>query len=310
MTTNAHTPGSPNLSVVSTDGEAQSLPQPEPFLYLEVHRGKTGFPQRPVTSRHFLIGSGPACDLRLGGEDIPAAHSLLVVAGDEVRVQWLADSPPLLINGEPAHECELCDGDQIEIGRFGFLVHRPIQEAAEEEVFSSTPASEPMETTSLLNLVSQAKEEETAEDLTDISAEELVERLQTEQEAVEHFEEAVRQGEAALLYAVAQRAADLGDGADNSLQRNPLANGVDDAPGESVDEDLLDELEKVIHQLSGFSSELDQRSKRLANQEATQAEAAELLLDAQKELAAQLERFHQQVTERQELPEPRLRKAA
>jgi hypothetical protein len=103
---------------------------------------------------------------------------------------------------------------------------------------------------------------------------------------------------------VVQRASDLSDEEPARLD-NP-----EESSSELIEAEVLEELEKVIQQLSGFSEELDQRAKRLANQEASQAEAAELLLDAQKELAAQLERFHHQVSESQNHPEPKLRKAA
>src|SRR3712207_3653250 len=43
-----------------------------PLLYLEVSRGRTGFPLRPVRTPRFLIGSAEACQLRLGGSEMPA----------------------------------------------------------------------------------------------------------------------------------------------------------------------------------------------------------------------------------------------
>jgi hypothetical protein len=303
------TPGSPELSVVSADGQAPLLPpQLAPALFLEIRRGRTVFPKRPVNSRNFLIGSGPASDLRLGGEDIPASHSLLVVTDGDARVQWLAEFPPLYVNGEPTHQSALGDGDQISIGKFEFIVHRsPAQGAAQESPPKhqvSLPADSPMETAALLNLVSQARELEEREDLAELSASELLELLETDQHAVETFEEAIRRGEAALLHAATQRAADLRDDSSAELDQEPIVEA------EPIDGDILVELEMVIKQLSGFSAELDQRATRLANQESTQAEAAELLLDAQKELASQLERFHKQVTETHQSPEPKLRKAA
>ena len=313
MATQANTPGSPKLSVVSADVEAPTAPPPAPFLYLEIRRGKTDYPERPVYSRNFLIGSGSDCDLRLGGAEIPEAHSVLVVEEDEVRIQWLAEAPPLFINGELAQECGLCEGDQIEIGRFEFIVHRLLEHAAvakeHKHTKPDTPANPALEAASLLNLLSQAKQSEEAADLSATSASELVAKCEADQEFVEEFESAVRQGEAVLLYAAAQRAADLMDAPSTSkTSEQPVSETTPDP----IEEEVLEELEQVIGQLSGFSAELEERAKRLADQEATQAEAAELLLDAQKELAAQLDRFQQQVADTQtsQETEPKLRKAA
>ena len=296
MAAKDNAPGSPKLSVVAATEDA-------PLMYLEICRGKTGFRQRPVCSPNFLIGSGPGCDLRLGGGDIPEAHSVLLVLDQEAAIQWLGEDPPLLVNGEPVQEAILNDEDHICIGRFDFLIHhefskRPSQ--AEDLSHESQPqADSTAELSELLNLVAQGKAEEHDEDLlSQLSATELAEQLEADLESVEQFEEAIRQGESALLFAAAERAEEL-------LAESPQP----DLASEDADE-VLAELEKVIQQLSGFSAELDERAARIASHEASQSEAAELLLAAQKQLAEQLERFHRQVVDTQEPDEPILRKAA
>ncbi len=313
MATQANTPGPPELSVVSNGADAPTAPPPTPFLYLEIRRGQTEFPERPVYSRNFLIGSGCDCDLRLGGAGIPEAHCVLVARASEVCIQWLAEAPPLYINGELTHECSLCEGDEIAIGRFEFIVHRLMGHAAvaKEQKHAKPDAqpNPPLETGALLNLLSEAKQQEESADLAETPASELAAKWETDQELIEEFEAAVRQGEAALLYAAAQRAADLMDDPSLSKTSEPP---VPRSAGDPIEEEVLEELEQVIEQLSGFSAELEQRAKRLAEQEATQTEAAELLLDAQKELAAQLDRFQQQVADTHipQETEPKLRKAA
>lgn len=287
---------SPELSVIAPDAEAPSSDLAAPFLVLEIRRGKTGYPNRPVCSRSFVIGSGPGSDLRLGGEGIPVAHTLLTINGNHILAQWLCESPPLIVNGKPIDEAELRDGDQIEIGRFEFTVHRILAESTVEEASAPASTTVRIETAALLGLLTRAKSEEPAEDLSRMSASELLEQLEAEQDSVQQFDAAIRQGEAALLHAAAEHA-------ENLLEPSTSSRAADDS-------EILDELERVIHQLSGFSSELENRARRIAAEEATQAEAAELLLDAQKELASQLERFHKQVSQGQEQPEPKLRKAA
>ena len=313
MATPTNTPGSPELSVVPADVEAPTAPRPMPLLYLEIRRGKTEFPERPVYSRNFLIGSGSDCDLRLGGAGIPEAHSVLVAGADEVRIQWLADAPPLYINGELTQEAGLCEGDEIAIGRFEFIVHRLLEHAVVAKEHKQTKpniqTNPPLETGTLLNLLAEAKQQEKSAELCDTPASELIAKCEADQEFVEEFEATVRKGEEALLYAAAQRAADLMDDPAGPKIAEPSAS---EAAPDPIEEEVLEELEQVIEQLSGFSAELEERAKRLADQEATQAEAAELLLDAQKELAAQLNRFQQQVadTHPAEETQPKLRKAA
>lgn len=304
MATPSHTP---DLSVVSADTEAATSDLAAPFLVLEIRRGRTGYPARPVYTRDFLIGSGPDSDLRLGGEDIPLAHTLLSVNDHEILAQWLGESPSLLVNGKPVQESALRDGDRIEIGRFEFIVHRLLTELASEES-AREPNHNPsesvtIETADLLHLLAQAKDEVPAEDLAELSANELLELLEAEQNSVVEFDDAVAQAEAALLHAVAEVAENLIEESDAPPHQIAPSTPSDDA-------EILDELERVIQQLSGFSSELELRAKRIAAEEATQAEAAELLLDAQRELASQLEQFHKQMSQNQDHSEPKLRKAA
>jgi hypothetical protein len=305
MATPNHTPGSPELSVVPADAESPCSDLAAPFLVLEIRRGRTGYPTRPVYTESFLIGSGPGSDLRLGGEGIPIAHTLLTISENNILAQWLCESPPLVVNGKPVQETALCDGDQIEIGRFEFIVRRILNESPAEDADPPKSDKQPtdrMETAALFDLIAQARSEEPAADFCEMSAGELLELLEAEQNSVEHAEHAVRQAEAALLHAAWEHAENL---IDESARLDSTL-----SPASSGDSEILDELERVIHQLSGFSSELELRARRIAAEEATQAEAAELLLDAQKELASQLERFHKQMSQSQEHPEPKLRKAA
>lgn len=318
MTIPVNPPDSPKLSVDSTDAEAP-LADPAPFLFLEICRGKTSYPERPVCSPNFVIGSGPSCDLRLGGEDIADAHAVLIQSENDVHLQWLGDVPELLLNGEPIQEAVVSDGDRIGIGQFEFLVRHALKVQpspnSQEQKTEQDDSKAALETGSLMTLLAEAKSApHEDEDLSEMSADELVANLEASQESVEAFEAVIRQGEEALLFAAAQRAADLSDNPSETAGQSTTEPDTEDS--EPAEAEILEELEKVIHQLSGFSSELDERATRLADQEATQAEAADLLLEAQKELAAQLERFRQQVSENQsQTPpqvstHPKLRKAA
>jgi len=76
------------------------------------------FPFRPLTHGLFLIGSGPSCDLRLGGSGIPSLHSRIEICGGSANISCIGEGPGLFINGQPAVSSRLADGDLIEIGDF------------------------------------------------------------------------------------------------------------------------------------------------------------------------------------------------
>ncbi len=96
-----------------------SLAEPGvPLLTLEVLSGKTRYPARPVHKERFLIGSGPRCDLRLGGDRIPLLHSVVIVGLDEILVERIAPAPALTLNGQPVAGGVLKHGDTIRIGGF------------------------------------------------------------------------------------------------------------------------------------------------------------------------------------------------
>src|SRR5438445_6580351 len=96
-----------------SDRSSLSLPV---HLVLEVTRGRTRFPRRPVTSPRFLIGAGSTCDLRLGGERMPALHSMITLSGREITLEAIAAEPALTVNGRLVQTTNLHDSDAIDVG--------------------------------------------------------------------------------------------------------------------------------------------------------------------------------------------------
>ncbi|RPI85854.1 MAG: FHA domain-containing protein, partial [Planctomycetaceae bacterium] len=88
----------------------------EPHLVLEITRGRTRFPLRPVPGPRYLIGAAVTCDLRLGGNGMPALHSLISVEDQIYTIEAIASDPPLKVNGERVQVADLRDGDLLEIG--------------------------------------------------------------------------------------------------------------------------------------------------------------------------------------------------
>ncbi len=153
-------------------------------LWLEVRRGRTRTPRRPIRSRRFLIGAGSNCQLQLGGEGIPLLHSILLVDEDGIHIYAVVPAPELVVNGVPQQSAPLRDGDSIRIGLFEFALR--VEEAA-----ALAPLPVP----------GQGDEPAAAEvddllNLSRLSAAELVERIEHEHHRLEQFEAARRAGPA------------------------------------------------------------------------------------------------------------------
>lgn len=147
-----------NLSSVNS-GEPTSAP-PQTGLVLEISRGRTRFPQRPVSGPRFLIGSAITCDLRLGGSDIPAVHTLIVHSDQGYELETLVGDPPLKVNGEILQHTWLRDGDRIEIGTIE-LTARVVSGAqfAPAETHADRPPLEQMTTAELVDYIEHEQDQ-------------------------------------------------------------------------------------------------------------------------------------------------------
>lgn len=87
---------------------------------LEIQRGRTGQPFRPLLEGRLVLGSAPECDVRLGGAGMPAVHSQVHEDGGRAWIESLSADPPLLINGRECDTWVLTDGDVIVVGPFAF----------------------------------------------------------------------------------------------------------------------------------------------------------------------------------------------
>ena len=309
------------LAAVTT-AEVVSDRQPNassPVLYLEICRGRTSFPCRPILQNRFLIGAADQCDLRLGGDGMPPLHSIIHADGRDIQLEAICPSPVLKVNGTVKDSVRLADGDLIEIGCFQFMA-READVAACQARPETQPDDFPCELDA--DLDSEAFDEQALEDLT---AAELVEMIEQEEALIEQLEAGQRMGADALMYAVRQRAgsphAALSDASETDVVRLPdretgrqPSHGREAAPDRragikpliaaagQLELELLQDLERALTQLGVISQELEQRSKRLSRREASYAEAAEQLLDAQQQLAAHLESLVEQLPERQTAP--------
>ncbi|MFM7863540.1 MAG: FHA domain-containing protein, partial [Planctomycetaceae bacterium] len=77
-----------------------ALLPPNTVACLKLANDGRRFPFRPLTAGHCLIGSGAACDLRLGETGVPSLHSSIELNGNSARITLLASAPSLCINGQ------------------------------------------------------------------------------------------------------------------------------------------------------------------------------------------------------------------
>lgn len=144
---------------------------------LQIERGQTRFPERPVNSQRFLIGAGSNCHLQLGG-DVPLLHSIILPEADHLWIDAVSPVPPLLINGQPQREAALVEGDVLEIASYVFTVGYKV------------PAVEEM------LVVEKA--------LAERSAAELIALLEVELDSLEKVDASREAGASALLQAARQ----------------------------------------------------------------------------------------------------------
>ena len=109
-----------------------------PFrVELEILRGRVKQRVRPILNPAFLVGMADDCDLVLGDPQFPEVHTYIRISNTGVTLRHLGFSPALTINGEPAHQQLLHDGDRIRTGPFEFLVHLHPQASGDDDTNKS-----------------------------------------------------------------------------------------------------------------------------------------------------------------------------
>jgi hypothetical protein len=241
-----------------------------PFL-LEITRGRTQNPLRPITHERFLIGAGERCDLRLGGADMPPLHSILYVDGVDVWIDAIADGPELKVNGEATRSTHLADGDEIELGTFQLALRDtgaesppPILQAFSADDFEDEPEIDP----------------------STLTPAELIELIEQEEELIEEFEARKRMGIETLMKTLRETQPDAEPAPQPAIQRSVETGSP---------RDLLVELETAISSLTRFAEELEQRASRLSHQDFQRTAAT--LLDFQQQIIGRLDAVLAKVAE-------------
>lgn len=230
----------------------------QPGMWLEIRRGKTNFPLRPISGDRFLIGAGSHCHLQLGGDGVPMLHSLLVIEGQNAVLEAVVAEPPLLVNGEACRLVQLLDEDIVAIGDFEFVFHRLVSSEPAAQVAAGKRHSSPE-----VSGVAQTSQ---------LSTSELVALIEDESQQISEFNRNRELGAAALLDAARQA------GATEHPASVPMIVAFRPEPTVAL---LPDELKT--------------QSQRLTEREAECLHRAAQLQEAQQQLAAQMAEFAEQV---------------
>jgi hypothetical protein len=261
---------------------------------LEIRRGRTENPLRPMLGERFLIGSGADCDLRLGGDDIPPLHSLMHFDGADLWLEAIALEPPLKVNGQTVKTILLRNGDRLEVSSFDFVV-RHDRRHPQVDTADAAPESEHQPRVDF-------EASFPLDELPSLGTEELVDQLDREMRLIERFERRRTLGANALMQAIRQRAARTTtalNGTNASLlseSKEDLSN-ADARADRSAGRDASMDFERTIEELQASIRQLEQRSERLIQREQAYNDAALTLIEVQERMAAQLEFLQRQVAE-------------
>lgn len=248
-----------------------------PRMVLEISRGRTRYPHRPISGPRFFIGSGAGCDLRLGGDTFPAIHSVIQTLPNGIWFEALATDPPAGINGEVTQGEWLRDGDRIALGSFEFVAR----------ILTRLPPATASISGELL-----------ATELSDeqITASEIADRLADEMQFVEQFEQSRAAGAHALLEAMKRRvpmpATSQIAPRVPLLHRESLSVPQSKQPAsvsEIAQQQFQQDLDRLCQDLGRLTAMIDRRSDTVLKREQQFVEAAESLLAAQRDVANQLE---------------------
>lgn len=200
-----------------------------------------------VTHDGFSIGASPRCDLVVSEHSVPSLHSVIHLQGGAIWIQTADDAALLFVNDQPCCRMALRHQDRLRIGNaeFTVLMVPEIAIAVDENIMT--------------------------EDLALLTAEELCDRILSEQTMVEQFEEGQRTGWDALLRAI------------DATNEESVAQDVPAIPDEQ--QAAFDALLNQIHELN---ETITDRTRELTTHEAEVMSSASMLDETQQRVSQRL----------------------
>ena len=221
--------------------------------------------RQSVTIAHdgFSIGSHRRCDLHIVDSLVPPWHSVIHLQAGVIWIEAADEETVLIVNHRPCRRRALRHGDQLMIG---------------DVVYTIEIVSKPLEFRD-----SFQANGEVHEDLSTLSAEELCDRIETEQSMVKEMSQDEKSGWAALLHAIeaVHREPALGE---------PLTDSTIKLAEDRVSYDaMLSHIEELHETISDQTQELSQ-------QEADVMASSSSLEESQKRVAQRLDEIIEQFT--------------
>lgn len=200
-----------------------------------------------VTHDGFSIGASPQCDLVVADHGVPLLHSVIHMQSGAIWVQNADDETMLLVNDQSCRRMSLRHQDRLRIGKteFTILLTPDIAMAVEENAMT--------------------------EDLALLTAEELCDRILSEQTMVAEFEEGQRSGWDALLRAI------------DASHEQAVSQQQPEVPDEQ--QAAFDALLGQIHELNETISD---RTRELTSHEAEVLSSTSMLEETQQRVSQRL----------------------
>ena len=203
------------------------------------------------------IGSSPVCEFPLAGG--PALHSVIHLQSGVTWIESQEDAS-LIINGHPRRRMALRDGDVLELNGLELIVR--LHSIAEME----------------------EKPHGLVDDLSLLSAEELCDRILSEQAMVDEFSEGQRSGWNNLFAAIE---------AAHESEQPEVTQSIEVA--QTMEAAAPDNCERLLEQIRELSEMVNGRSQELDDCESELVAATALLEEAQERVSQQIEGLLEQL---------------
>jgi hypothetical protein len=251
--------------------------QPSPLVALQIRHANTRPRLVIVDHDGFEIGDSDRCDIRLPHCGLPKLHSILHVQGGAVWIEAADDEARVSIGGEAFRRRALRDGDEISLGEFTLHIGSQSVEAAR-------PVSPPH--FSIENRIIEDR-------LSQLTAEELCDLIEVEENQTHDFDRRRRMGMQALLSAV-QDVVEA-EAAETKPASLPQVAAISD-----------DRFDALVAQIRELSDALDERTRELAAQETLLLESSSQIAEVQRRVSRQLEQIIERIAPEAEQGELRV----
>lgn len=210
----------------------------------------------------FTIGSSPRCDFTIAQAGVASLHCVIHLQNDAAWIEAGDDQIMLEINGRTCRRMALRQDDVIQIGSLQF-------------------------TTMLKNEIAVPfKSSATPEDLSLLTAEELCDRILSEQSMVDDFIGAQRAGWEALVRAIKESHTGPAVEFPASAEVHPTGDLTEDQKT----------LDQLICQIEELNLAIAERTQKLSQREQEMLESTSILDDTHREMSQRIETLMDQLS--------------